>query len=99
MKSPSDSGAISWFDWLKTGPFLAQLIVTRRCNLSCGYCTEYDKTSEPIPFETLQARMQKLRAFRHGPPSLMEGEPTMHPELFRIVREMTRQGFRRRMMT
>lgn len=24
----------------KRAPFEAQLIVTRRCNLSCGYCTE-----------------------------------------------------------
>ena len=25
-------------------PMDAQLIVTRRCNLSCGYCSEYDST-------------------------------------------------------
>ncbi len=23
-------------------PLLAQVVVTRRCNLACGYCNEYD---------------------------------------------------------
>ncbi|MBC7173130.1 MAG: radical SAM protein, partial [Polyangiaceae bacterium] len=26
-------------------PLLAQLVVTRRCNLACGYCNEYDHES------------------------------------------------------
>lgn len=90
---------ISWLDWLRHGPFLAQIIVTRRCNLSCGYCTEYDKTSEPIPFDVLSQRMEKLRGLRTWALSLMGGEPTVHPDLVRIVKEMKRLGFRRRMMT
>ena len=93
------SERLSWLDWLRYGPFLAQIIVTRRCNLSCGYCTEFDKTSDPIPFDTLQQRLAKLRQLRTWALSLMGGEPTMHPDLFRIVREMKRLGFRRRMMT
>ncbi len=28
-------------------PLLAQMVVTRRCNLSCGYCNEYDDFSPP----------------------------------------------------
>jgi sulfatase maturation enzyme AslB (radical SAM superfamily) len=30
-------------------PVLAQIIPSRFCNLSCGYCNEYDKVSEPVP--------------------------------------------------
>jgi MoaA/NifB/PqqE/SkfB family radical SAM enzyme len=90
---------ISWLAWLRHGPFLAQLVVTRRCNLSCGYCTEYDATSAPVPFGHLQERLEKLRALRAWAVSLMGGEPTLHPDLMRIVGEMRRLGFRRRMMT
>jgi MoaA/NifB/PqqE/SkfB family radical SAM enzyme len=56
--SASKPPLISWLDWLRYGPFLAQVIVTRRCNLSCGYCTEYDKTSEPVPFEPPERRTE-----------------------------------------
>jgi 1-acyl-sn-glycerol-3-phosphate acyltransferase len=83
----------------RDGPSLAQLIVTRRCNLSCGYCTEFDKTSEPVPFGDLQRRLRKLRDLGTWALSLMGGEPTMHPDLLRIVGEMRALGFRRRMMT
>lgn len=99
MILPPESKPISWLNWLRYGPFLAQIIVTRRCNLSCGYCTEYDKTSAPIPFEVLRRRMEKLRHLRTWALSLMGGEPTLHPDLQRIIREMRRLGFRRRMMT
>jgi MoaA/NifB/PqqE/SkfB family radical SAM enzyme len=99
MKYPSDNDRISWLDWLKYGPFLAQLVVTRRCNLSCGYCTEFDKTSDPIPFEVLRKRMAKLRNLRTWAIALMGGEPTLHPDLLKIIGEMRRLGFKRRMMT
>jgi MoaA/NifB/PqqE/SkfB family radical SAM enzyme len=84
---------------LRYGPFLAQLVVTRRCNLTCGYCFEYDKTSLPIPFDILQQRLEKLRQLRTWAVALMGGEPTLHPDLLHIFHEMRRLGFRRRMMT
>jgi len=74
-------------------------VVTRRCNLTCGYCFEYDKTSQPIPFEILHQRLEKLRQLRTWAVSLMGGEPTLHPDLLHIFHEMRRLGFRRRMMT
>ena len=47
---------------LRYSPFLAQMVVIRRCNLSCGYCSEFDKVSEPVPVETLEERLRKLKA-------------------------------------
>jgi len=82
--SGTRTGPISWRDWLLYGPFLAQVIVTRRCNLTCGYCTEYDRTSEPVPFDTLRHRLELLRDLRTWAVSLMGGEPTLHPDLLRI---------------
>ncbi len=90
---------ISWLDWLRYGPFLAQVIATRRCNLSCGYCTEYDKTSEPVPFDVLRQQLELLRDLRTWAVSLMGGEPTLHPDLLRIFSTMRVLGFHRRMMT
>jgi molybdenum cofactor biosynthesis enzyme MoaA len=66
-------------------PVEAQLIVTRRCNLSCGYCTEYDKVSEMIPLDTLKSRIDALHRLRVINISLLGGEPLMHPELPAIV--------------
>jgi MoaA/NifB/PqqE/SkfB family radical SAM enzyme len=90
---------LSTLAWLRFGPFLAQIVVTRRCNLSCGYCSEYDKISEPVPLPVLKLRLAKLRELRPWAVALMGGEPTLHPDLLAIVAEMRRLGFRRRMMT
>jgi MoaA/NifB/PqqE/SkfB family radical SAM enzyme len=99
MNPGTGSKRISWLEWLRYGPFLAQLVVTRRCNLTCGYCFEYDKTSQPIPFAILHQRLEKLRQLRTWAVALMGGEPTLHPDLLHIFHDMRRLGFRRRMMT
>jgi MoaA/NifB/PqqE/SkfB family radical SAM enzyme len=84
--------------WLRFGPFLAHLVVTRRCNLSCGYCNEYDDHSPPVPFDVLDRRLTKLRELRTWMVCLTGGEPTVHPDLTRIVARMRELGFRRRQL-
>ena len=86
------------FQWLRYGPWLAQVVVTRRCNLKCGYCTEYDRSSDPVPYEDLALRLAKLAELRAWAVCLTGGEPTMHPRLLDLVAEMRRLGFKRRMM-
>jgi MoaA/NifB/PqqE/SkfB family radical SAM enzyme len=66
-------------------PIEAQIIVTRRCNLSCGYCTEYDKTSPFIPFATLKDRLDALHRLGVLNITMLGGEPLMHPELPRVI--------------
>ncbi len=83
---------------MRYGPFLAQMVIVRRCNLSCGYCSEFDKTSDPIPFETLIGQLRKLRELRTWAVCLTGGEPTLHPRLADMVGEMRTLGFRRRQM-
>ena len=77
----------SLFFRLRFSPFLAQMVVIRRCNLSCGYCSEFDKTSEPVPFDILEKRLEKLKELGTFGISLTGGEPTLHPELPRLVRK------------
>ena len=57
------------------------MVVIRRCNLSCGYCSEFDKTSDPVPFEILEKRLEKLKELGTFGISLTGGEPTLHPDL------------------
>lgn len=68
-------------------PLLAQMVVIRRCNLSCGYCSEFDKTSNPIPVELLENRLEKLKELGTFGISLTGGEPTLHPDLPRLIRK------------
>lgn len=69
----------------RRAPIEAQLIVTRRCNLSCGYCSEYDKVSEMIPLDVLKRRIDALHRLGVVNIALLGGEPLMHPELPEIV--------------
>ncbi len=75
------------FSRLRYSPWLAQMVVIRRCNLSCGYCSEFDKTSDPVPFETLERRLEKLKELGTFGVSLTGGEPTLHPDLPRLIRK------------
>lgn len=71
---------------LRYSPFLTQMVIVRRCNLSCAYCSEFDKTSEPIPYDVLEAQLRKLKSLGTFGMSLTGGEPTLHPDLPRLVR-------------
>lgn len=63
-----------------------QLIVTRRCNLGCGYCNEYDKTSRPVPYETLVERMDHLvDELGVTIMDFLGGEPLLHPRIADLV--------------
>lgn len=66
-------------------PLEAQLIVTRRCNLSCGYCTEYDNVSPAIDLPILKERIDALHRLRVVNISMLGGEPLMHPQISEIV--------------
>jgi len=67
-------------------PFLVHLIVTRRCNLECGYCTEYDKISPPVPKERILQSLRKLEELHAYAVAMTGGEPTLHPHLPEIIR-------------
>jgi MoaA/NifB/PqqE/SkfB family radical SAM enzyme len=70
---------------LLRAPIEAQLIVTRRCNLSCGYCSEFDDFSPPIPLEVLKERIDALHRLRVINIALLGGEPLLHPQIGEVV--------------
>ena len=71
---------------LRYSPFFTQLVVVRKCNLSCGYCNEYDKTSEPVPLDILKQRLTKLKELGAFSVCFTGGEPTLHPDLPELIR-------------
>lgn len=73
-------------------PVLAQVVVTRRCNLSCGYCYEYDKVSKPVPLEVLKARIDALKKLKTVFVTLNGGEPLLHPQIADLVRYIAESG-------
>ena len=66
-------------------PLDAQLIVTRRCNLSCGYCSEYDNFSEPVPSDELKRRIDALHRLHAVNITMLGGEPLLHPNIAELV--------------
>lgn len=79
-------------------PFLAQLVVIRRCNLSCGYCNEFDDSSSPVPGEALRARIDRLKELGSFSLELTGGEPMLHPEIYELVAYARRLEFYKVMM-
>jgi MoaA/NifB/PqqE/SkfB family radical SAM enzyme len=73
-------------------PLLAHLVPIRRCNLDCGYCNEYDKVSDPVPFDTLVRRIDRLAALRTSVVAFSGGEPLLHPRLDDLIRRIRRHG-------
>jgi MoaA/NifB/PqqE/SkfB family radical SAM enzyme len=69
-------------------PILAHLVVTRRCNLACAYCNEYDHSSQPVPLETLVRRVDHLAGLGTGIVTLSGGEPLMHPLIEGVIRRV-----------
>jgi MoaA/NifB/PqqE/SkfB family radical SAM enzyme len=73
-------------------PLLVHLIVTRRCNLSCTYCNEYDHVSEPVPLDTMRRRIKALADLQTSFVTCTGGEPLLHPELPAIIRAIRNHG-------
>ncbi|HUS63921.1 MAG TPA: radical SAM protein [Kofleriaceae bacterium] len=78
-----------WRWWPGTasyGPRLAQVVVTRRCNLSCGYCNEYDQVSKPVATEVLKQRVDHLADLGLLYLEYTGGETLLHPDIVELVR-------------
>jgi MoaA/NifB/PqqE/SkfB family radical SAM enzyme len=76
----------------KDRPLIANLIVTRRCNLSCGYCYEYDKVSPPVPLETLKERVDHIARLRAVFVTLTGGESLLNPDADQVVAYIRQKG-------
>jgi MoaA/NifB/PqqE/SkfB family radical SAM enzyme len=73
-------------------PLLAHLVVTRRCNLNCAYCNEYDDASAPVPLVELKKRVRQLADLKTLLIACTGGEPLLHPDIAEVICEIRRHG-------
>src|SRR5262245_17355913 len=73
-------------------PILAHVVPMRRCNLACGYCNEYDKTSDPVPLEVMQRRIDLLAGLGTSIVTISGGEPMLHPQIYEIFAHIRSHG-------
>ncbi|HUA99977.1 MAG TPA: radical SAM protein [Terracidiphilus sp.] len=66
-------------------PVFAHMVVTRRCNLACTYCSEFDTFSKPVPIEEMIRRVDRLAALGTTAVTLTGGETLLHPQLEEII--------------
>ncbi|MFO1519189.1 MAG: radical SAM protein [bacterium] len=78
--------ALTLLQRVRFSPWFSQLVVVRKCNLSCTYCNEFDKTSDPVPLETLKTRARKIKELGGFSINFTGGEPTIHPGLPELIR-------------
>ena len=71
----------------------------RRCNLSCTYCNEFDKTSAPVPLDEMIARIDRLADLGTSLVDLSGGEPLLHPDIDILINRIRRRGMMAGLLT
>src|SRR5947207_3000939 len=78
---------------------LAHIIPTRRCNLACAYCNEYDDFSPPVPTAEIIRRIDRLAYLKTAIVTISGGEPLLHPEIETIIQRIRQHGMIAGMIT
>jgi MoaA/NifB/PqqE/SkfB family radical SAM enzyme len=73
-------------------PVLAHIVATRRCNLACTYCNEFDRGSAPVPTGEMFRRIDRLASFGTTIVTISGGEPLLHPDLDKLIHHIRRRG-------
>jgi MoaA/NifB/PqqE/SkfB family radical SAM enzyme len=75
-----------------TKPIWAQLKITERCNLSCGYCSEHKNDGCHVPVETIYKWIDHCSRLGIKHLEFIGGEPLMHPDLFELIAYVKSKG-------
>src|SRR6202451_1114633 len=80
-------------------PLLVHIIPTRRCNLACTYCNEFDDVSKPVDTAEMLRRIDRLGEIGTAVVTISGGEPLLHPDLDKIILRMRKNGILSGMIT
>ncbi len=80
-------------------PLLVHIIPTRRCNLACTYCNEFDDFSKPVDTAEMLRRIDRLGELGTSVVTISGGEPLLHPDLDVIIARMRKNGILSGMIT
>lgn len=69
-----------------TKPIWAQLKITERCNLQCGYCSEHKNNGRHVPVETVFEWIGHCYTLGIRHVEFIGGEPLLHPALMHMVK-------------
>jgi len=69
-------------------PFKLSLMITTKCNSRCKYCLYEDKTLI-LPFDKIVNLVDEAEALGIQSVTITGGEPTLHPDFFRIIDHVT----------
>jgi MoaA/NifB/PqqE/SkfB family radical SAM enzyme len=83
---------VAWALANTSHPVLVQVVPARFCNLSCGYCNEYDKVSKPVETGEMLRRIDHLGKLGTAMVGISGGEPLTHPDLDQIIRRIRKTG-------
>src|ERR1700685_3983540 len=73
-------------------PVLAHIVPTRRCNLACTYCNEFDDFSKPVAASEMIRRIDLLANLGTSIITFSGGEPLLHPELDDLIVRIRQRG-------
>lgn len=83
---------VAWAMKSTRHPVLAHVVTTRRCNLACTYCSEFDDFSKPVPTEEMFRRIDLLAKLGTTVVTLTGGEPMLHPDLEKVIARIRSNG-------
>lgn len=78
--------------YYKDRPIQAHIVPTRKCNLACTYCNEYDDVSPDVPLETMYRRIDALGRLKTLLITISGGEPLIHKDIEKIITRIRETG-------
>lgn len=83
----------------KVFPLWTHLYVTRKCNLSCGYCFVKDNTRQDLDEEQMKKIIDHLHFLGCRFISFLGGEPTLRNDFINLVQYASQKGMVTHMST